>query len=55
MKPEGKEYETPVAIIHVWEEIDGEHYLVRDKISEYIRRLEEENKGLKEILQDNLK
>lgn len=40
MKPEGKSYEEPVIIPKVWELINGEHHLVPEKVSAYIRELE---------------
>jgi hypothetical protein len=40
MKPENKHYSKNVVIPKRWEEIEGEHYLVPVKISNYIRKLE---------------
>ena len=40
MKPKGKEYEKYVTIHKVWEEINQQHHLVMEDVSNYIRELE---------------
>lgn len=49
MKPEGKEYVEPVVVPKVWELINGEHHLIPEKVSAYIRVLEEKCKESKPL------
>lgn len=55
MKPDGKAYEEIVAVPHVWEESKGEHHLVRDKVSEYIRELEADILTLRAHIAEHIK
>lgn len=48
MKPKGKNYKN-VIITHRWEKIEDSHHLVTIAVSNYIRKLEEDNQELKEL------
>lgn len=55
MKPDGKNYEEPVIVPHVWEEINQEHHLVTEKVSKYIRELESEILRMRLFIAENIK
>ncbi len=55
MKPKGKEYEEPVIVPKIWEEINEEHHLVTEKVSKYIRALEQDILDLRKFIADNIK